>query len=231
MLFLECYCCFLMKNDAFRSECFQVYPVGYQAKQGKWGDLAVPDVSWKAFFSAGIVVPVMYLRPGTLYLSTAWAIKSRKPTLSTKERGRLQRTVNSVIFSEICLAASLFSFPLLFPTMWTDQGLFLRSIPLSLASSCLSLEVFVFVHMFRLQMFDQVRGIVTARFYSTSRNFLVANLAFGQCTRRHFYHEILPHRRDFLLLVCFCLPTAWKSCSGIGLEQLLARSHWSGAGQ
>ena len=60
-------------------------------------------------FSAGIVVPVMYLRLGTLYLGTAWAIKSRKPTLSTKERGSLQRTVISVIFSDICLAASLFS--------------------------------------------------------------------------------------------------------------------------
>ena len=33
----------------------------------------------------------------------------RNPTLSTKERGRLQRTVISVIFSDICLAASLFS--------------------------------------------------------------------------------------------------------------------------
>ena len=158
-------------------------------------------------FSAGIVVPVMYLRLGTLYLGTAWAIKSRKPTLSTKERGRLQRTVISVIFSDICLAASLFSSHCSFAR--SDQGSLLRSIPLSLAScSCLSLELFVFVHMFRLQMFYQVRGIETAPFNSTSRNFQVANLAFSQCTRRRFYNEIIPHCRHFLLLVCF--PAAWK---------------------
>lgn len=33
-------------------------------------------------------------------------------------------------------------------------------------------------------MFDQVWGIVTAQFHSTSRDFVVAKLAFSQCTRR-----------------------------------------------
>ena len=148
-----------------------------------------------------------------------YCVSHKKPESHVVNKGEGQVTEHSHFGNFLGHLSCCFTLlvPLVLPLKRTDQSLLLWSIPLSLARSCRRLKLFVFVRMFRSQVFNQVRGIKTERFSSTSCNFQTANLACRCCTRWSFYIEILPNRWHFLssgTLVCFS--STWESFPAIG---------------